>query len=221
MLTDAVLDRIRVLTHSAIRIESEDGLVLYFDPFDLDAASHDADFVLITHAHYDHYSPEDIAKVANPGTTVVCPAVMAEEVAELGMADVIALAPGERCDRAGISVEAVPAYNAASERLGFHPRENQWVGYVVIVDGARIYVAGDTDDTPEARAVVCDVALLPVGGTYTTDAAQAAALAAAIKPAVVIPTHYGTVVGSPDDGRAFAAAVGDSRTVVIKMETRA
>ena len=221
MLTDAVLDRIRVLTHSAIRIESEDGRVLYFDPFDLSEAPHDADYVLITHAHYDHYSPEDIAKVANPGTAVVCPAVMSDTVAELGAADVVALAPGERCDLVGISVEAVPAYNAAPERLGFHPRENQWVGYVVTVDGARIYVAGDTDDTPEACAVVCDAALLPVGGTYTTDAVQAAALAGAMKPAVAIPTHYGTAVGSPEDGRAFAHAVGDAVAVALKMETRA
>lgn len=99
---------------------------------------------------------------------------------------------------------AVPAYNLGKP---FHPRGNRWVGYVVTLEGRRVYVAGDTDDTPDARSVSCDVAFLPVGGTYTMTAAQAAGLAATLRPQIAVPTHYGCIVGERTDGAAFAAAL--------------
>ena len=111
------------------------------------------------------------------------------------------LSPGEHLTWQGIVIEAVPAYNVGKK---FHPQANAWLGYVIEMLGRRYYVAGDTDDNPDVRRVRCHVALLPVGGTYTMTAAEAAGLANAIRPGVAVPTHYGDIVGQSRDAEEFA-----------------
>ena len=216
------LENVRVFTQSAIRLEGAHGTVIYFDPFALtDAeAAHDADYVLITHAHYDHFSPEDYARVAGEKTVVVAPASMADEVAGLGATAVHLMAAGEKIELPGLCVEAVPAYNVEPERLGMHPQGNGWLGYVVTLDGepTRSYVSGDTDQNPDNEAVRCDVALVPIGGTYTCDPRQAAAFVNALRPAAAVPTHYGSIVGAYADFDAFAAEVDPAITVTNKLE---
>lgn len=211
------LDHIDVLVHSCIRIQSEAGTVIYFDPFKVDAEPHDADYVLVTHAHYDHFSPEDIARVAKATTELVVPATMEDEAPQAACAAVHLMQAGEHIELANISVEAVPAYNVEPERLGFHPHDNAWIGYIVTVDGARIYVAGDTDSNPDTLQVSCDIALIPIGGTYTMDPQQAAGFINTIQPRTVIPTHYGSIVGSMDDPHAFAELVNPDIEVVLKL----
>ena len=216
------LENVRVFTQSAIRIEGAAGTVAYFDPFSLtDAeAAHDADYVLITHAHYDHLSPEDYARVAGEKTVVVAPASMAQEVAGLGAAATHLMSAGEIIELPGLTVEAVPAYNVEPERLGMHPRENGWLGYVVTLDGAptRYYVSGDTDQNADNEVVSCDVALVPIGGTYTCDPRQAAAFVNALRPRAAVPTHYGSIVGTYADFDAFAAEVDPAIEVIRKLE---
>ena len=216
------LENVRVFTQSAIRLEGADGTVAYFDPFALtDAeAAHDADYVLITHAHYDHFSPEDYARVAGEKTVVVAPASMVGEVAGLVAAEAHLMAAGEKLELPGLCVEAVPAYNVEPERLGMHPRENGWLGYVVTLDGepTRYYVSGDTDQNPDNEVVRCDVALVPIGGTYTCDPHQAAAFVNALRPAAVVPTHYGSIVGTYDNFDAFATEVDPAISVIKKLE---
>ena len=216
------LENVRVYTQSAIRIEGARGTVAYLDPFSLtDAeAAHDADYVLITHAHYDHLSPEDYARVAGEKTVVVAPASMASEIAGLGAAATHLMAAGEKIELPGLTVEAVPAYNVEPERLAMHPQANGWLGYVITLDGepTRYYVSGDTDQNADNEAVSCDVALVPIGGTYTCDPRQAAAFVNTLRPAVVVPTHYGSIVGTYDDFDAFAAAVDPAIAVVRKLE---
>ena len=216
------LENVRVYTQSAIRIEGARGTVAYLDPFSLtDAeAAHDADYVLITHAHYDHLSPEDYARVAGEKTVVVAPASMASEIAGLGAAATHLMAAGEKIELPGLTVEAVPAYNVEPERLAMHPQANGWLGYVITLDGepTRYYVSGDTDQNVDNEVVRCDVALVPIGGTYTFDPHQAAAFVNALSPAVVVPTHYGSIVGTYDDFDAFAAAVDPAIAVVRKLE---
>lgn len=216
------LENVRVFTQSAIRIEGAAGTVAYFDPFALtDAeAAHDADFVLITHAHFDHFSPEDYARVAGEKTVVVAPASMADEVAGLGAADVRPMGAGEKIELPGLCVEAVSAYNVEPERLGMHPRENGWLGYVVTLDGepTRYYVSGDTDQNADNEDVSCDVALVPIGGTYTCDPRQAATFVNTLHPRAVVPTHYGSIVGTYADFDAFAAEVDPAIEVVKKLE---
>ena len=205
-----MINNITVNEQSSIRIES--GRVLYFDPFRLKTAAHDADIIFITHSHYDHFSPEDIAKAAKPDTLFVAPASMAGEMKALG--SVTLMQAGETKAVCGIGVEAVPAYNRLKP---FHPKRSGWLGYVVTIDGQRIYVCGDTDDTPEARAVSCDIVCVPIGGTFTMDAAKAAAFVNALSPKLAVPIHYGTLVGRPSDADVFESGVAAGIEVVRKI----
>ena len=199
-----ITDSIQVNTHSSVRLQGA-GKVVYIDPFRLEETPRDADVIFVTHSHFDHFSPEDIAKVGKADTVFVMPAGM-EQTAAPAVAGrrVIPVVPGQRGSVAGLEFETVPAYNLKKR---FHPREEGWVGYVLTLEGCRIYIAGDTDATPEAAAVCCDAALLPIGGKYTMDAAEAAALANRMKPGLVIPIHYGSVAGSPKDYERFVKAL--------------
>lgn len=222
MARDATLESVRVLTHSAIRLQSSNGVVIYFDPYDLtDAQSlHDADAVLLTHTHYDHLSPEDIARVSNESTIIIAPTSAIDEVAKAGLQVAIPMDAGDACEVRGIAIMAVPAYNVEPERLGFHPKENGWLGYLATMDDKTYYIAGDTDQNPDNEKVRCDVALIPIGGTYTMDAKQAAAFANTIKPGFVVPTHYGTAVGVKEAADEFEPLVDPSIAVIRKMEWR-
>lgn len=217
---DSNLSNVRVLIHSSIRIESENGTVLYSDPYDLVDETHDADIVIITHGHYDHLSPNDYARVAKPETVIVAPAVLESEVAALHAGDMVLLNAGDTVEVCGIKVKAVPAYNVQPERLQFHPKENKWLGYILTIDGDTYYIAGDTDQNKDNETISCDVALIPIGGTFTMDPIQAAAFINTIKPRFVVPTHYGTTVGNKEDVDVFEPLVDDSITVVRRMEWR-
>ena len=210
-------ENIRVLTHSSIRIQSGD-TVLYVDPYKVSGRPQDADYVFITHDHFDHFSPEDIEKVSCDKTVLVVPEKMRDKV--LQEADetrgIIPVKPDAPYDINGFSFETVPAYNRLKP---FHPKTAGWVGYIFCLDGKRIYVAGDTDATPDAKKVQCDVALVPVGGTYTMNASQAAELVNTIRPAAAIPTHYGSVAGSAADAESFREKVDPTVHVEIKMES--
>lgn len=197
-----MIDNIQVLAHSAVRIES--GKTLYFDPYLIEGSFNDADVIFLTHDHYDHFSPEDIRRVMKPDAVLVLPESCraAALAAGFSASQLLPVRAGEHYTVKGIPFTAVPAYNIGKP---FHPRSNGWVGYVSELDGLRVYVSGDTDDTPEARAVSCDAAFLPVGGTYTMTAAEAAALANALHPQIAVPTHYGSIVGTMTDGDDFAA----------------
>lgn len=207
-----VTDRITINAHSSIRIAGEK--TLYFDPFHLKDEPHDADVVFITHDHYDHMSPEDIARVAKDGTAFVLPASCRAAAEKNGLTNCTFLMPGETAEVCGVPVEAVAAYNPLKP---FHPKKNGWLGYVVTVEGKRIYVAGDTDENKDNLAVKCDIAMVPAGGTYTFDAKHAAKFVNKLRPAVAIPTHYGDIVGGASNGDAFAANVDEGITVVKKI----
>ncbi len=208
-------ENIDVFGQNSIRIRSEAGAV-YIDPFKMREEPHDAAFILITHDHYDHFSPDDIAKVAGKDTVLIFPEKMTKKASEVNglVRKTVAVSPDEHKEVCGLEFETVPAYNLLKP---FHPKSAGWVGYILIIDGKRIYIAGDTDATKEARAVKCDIALVPAGGTYTMDAKKAAELVNEIKPGVAIPVHYGTVVGSPKDGDVFAANVKEPVRVELKI----
>lgn len=198
-------ENITVFKQNSIRISSSGG-VIYVDPFQMDEAPHDAAFIMITHGHYDHFSPESIKMVANGETVLIAPEKMLSKAQEVSgfVGEIVTVRPGERRSVSGLEFETVPAYNVSKP---FHPKSAEWVGYVLVIDGKRIYIAGDTDATEEAGAVRCDIALVPVGGTYTMDAKAAAELVNTIRPEVAIPVHYGGIVGSARDGEKFAKKV--------------
>ena len=203
-----------VLFHSSIRI-SDDKYVLYFDPFRIQDESHDADYIFITHSHFDHLSSEDIAKVIKKETVIIAPESVENEVRKAVTENkVIYIQPSQKLNVGDILVETIHAYNKLKP---FHPKRNNWVGYIVTISGKRIYVAGDTDLTKEALEVKCDIAMVPVGGKYTVDAKHAAKLVNAIMPEVAVPTHYGEIAGKPNDADEFAKFVDKSVEVKIMM----
>ena len=201
---DGILDRFSINCHSSIRYGGDK--TVRFDPFRVEGAPRDADVVFVTHDHYDHFSSEDLRREMKPEALLVLPESCRETALEAGFdaERLLTVQPGRDYQAAGIDFRTVAAYNLDKP---FHPREKGWVGYVVTLEGQRVYVAGDTDDTPEARRVVCDIAFLPAGGTYTMTATEAAALAAALHPQAAVPTHYGCITGESGDGAAFAAAL--------------
>lgn len=197
-------EEVRVLEHSSIKITGEK--TIYFDPFHISEERNDADIIFITHEHYDHFSPEDIRKVRKDDTRLVLPKSMEgqEKEADFTKEKVTFLAPGETCRIGEISVEGIAAYN---RRKPFHTKGMGWLGYVVTMSGTRYFVAGDTDANEENRNVQCDVAIVPIGGTYTMDAKAAAQLVNEIKPKAAIPSHYGSIVGTDKDADLFAEKV--------------
>ena len=210
-----MIDKIDVFTHTSIRIRGTE-MTVYVDPFSMKEAPRDADFVMVTHQHYDHFSPDDIRKVIKDTTILVAPESMIGDARKLEneVKEIVAVKPGMHYEVAGLEFDTVHAYNPLKP---FHPKHSEWVGYVLTIDSKRIYIAGDTDLTKEAEGVKCDIALLPIGGKYTMDAKKAAELANEIRPEYVIPTHYGTVVGKPEDAKTFAGFVEAPIKVVEKI----
>ncbi len=204
---------ISVNTQSSIRIDAGT-LIIRVDPFGINEAVHDADIIFITHEHFDHFSPDDIVKVRKPGTVFAAPVSMGKKLTGMGIASPVLMKPGDTADIRGTAVSAVAAYNAMKP---FHPKGNGWLGYVITAGGKRIYAAGDTDAVAEAKAVRCDIALVPVGGTYTMNYKEAAALVNLIQPEAAIPIHYGSIVGSRKDGDKFAELVDSRIQVDIKL----
>lgn len=180
------------LGHSSFRIE--DGATqLYIDPWKLSGTLPSADVVFLTHAHYDHFSVGDIARIKKDTTVFFAP----KDVAYQLKGTVLAVSPGELYNVGELKVKTVHAYNIGKK---FHPKQNNWVGYVIALStGQRIYHSGDTDFTPEMRSVVTEFALLPCGGTYTMTGKEAGEAANVFKPQAVVPMHWGDIVGTKAD----------------------
>ncbi len=206
-----MLDRVTWFKNASFRWESSD-LAVYIDPWGIPDDATPADVIFVTHAHFDHFIPEDIAKIRIPKTTVVAPADVAKELA----GDIVVVAPGDALEAGGVKVQCVPAYNVAEDRLEFHPSGNRWLGYILELDGHVYYHAGDTDHVPELETIRADVAFLPAGGTYTMDPHQAAGLAKAMSPGLAVPMHYGFVSGSSKDGETFRAAAAPVPVEVLE-----
>ena len=209
-----MLNNIEVLYHSSIRINKEK--TIYIDPFKIDRNYNDADIIFTTHDHYDHYSEEDIDKVINENAVIVIPEELLTKVLKKGINKnaIITVEPNQKYMVQGIKFETVPAYNTNKT---FHPKENGWVGYVIEINGIKYYIAGDTDITEENKKVKCDVAFVPVGGTYTMDFKEAAQLVNQIQPKVAIPIHYGSVVGTKQDAEEFIKLLHTNVKGVILM----
>ena len=210
-----MLENIEVLYHSSIRISNNK--VIYIDPFKIDKNYNYADIVFITHDHYDHYSDEDIDKVINENTTIIIPEKLLTKLLRKGINKnaIITVEPNEKYMIQGIKFETIPSYNTNKT---FHPKENGWVGYIITLDDIRYYIAGDTDITEENRKVKCDVAFVPVGGTYTMDFKEAAQLINEIQPKIAVPIHYGSVVGTKQDATDFIKLLHPNIKGIILMK---
>ncbi|MCP2519430.1 MBL fold metallo-hydrolase [Candidatus Aminicenantes bacterium AC-708-M15] len=182
--------------HASFKIKNKK--VIYIDPWQLPKDVEKADIILVTHSHFDHLSVEDIRHIKKDDTIIVIPPDGASKL----MGNIKEIGPGEEIEVINIKIKAVPAYNVNKE---FHPKRNEWVGYIIDFEGIKIYHAGDTDFIPEMKELgPVDIALLPVGGKYTMNAEEAADAAEAIKPKIAIPMHYGAgVVGTLANAEKF------------------
>ena len=210
-----MLENIEVLYHSSIRINKDK--IIYIDPFKIDKNYNDADMIFITHDHYDHYSEEDIDKVKKANSIFIVPENLLKKLIKKGINDenIITLAPEDIEIIDGIKIEAIHSYNIDKP---FHPKEKNWLGYIIEIDGVRYYISGDTDITRENKKVKCDVAFVPVGGTYTMNFSEAAQLVNIIKPKIAVPIHYGSIVGTKQDATDFIKLLYPTTKGIILMK---
>jgi L-ascorbate metabolism protein UlaG (beta-lactamase superfamily) len=207
-----MLENIHWLGHDSFRLDGT--VTVYVDPWKLPAGLPTAGLILVTHDHFDHLSLPDIQAIAGPDTVVVGPASVTAQVAG---PETVTVAPGETTEVRGVGIEAVAAYNLDKFRAPgqpYHPKEAGYVGYVVALDGVRYYHAGDTDAVPEMSGVQCDVALLPVGGTFTMTWDEAAAACDQLHTTAAVPMHYGEVVGDARDAERFRDRCGVAVTIL-------
>ena len=204
-MVQEMMDKLVWLGHASFRIDG--AKTVYMDPYQITAGPK-ADLILITHEHFDHCSPEDVEKIQTEATVIVTE----KEAAKKLSGDVRIVKPGDSLNLDEIHVEVVPSYNVDK---AFHPKKNAWLGFILEMEGVRIYHSGDSDFIPEMKHLEVDIALLPVSGTYVMTWEQAAEAALAIKPKVVVPMHYGAIVGDEGDAVHLKHALGEKIQVVI------
>lgn len=195
---DKIVQDLHWLGHDTFRLDRPKGPI-YFDPYEM-TGGEPASIILISHDHFDHCVAEEVQKIMGPDTVVITESDCAAKLP----GQVRTMKPGDELTVGEVVIKAVPAYNTNKD---FHPKDKNWLGFVVTVDGVSIYHAGDTDFIPEMEGLEPDIALLPVSGTYVMTAAEAVEAAKAIRPKLAIPMHYGAIVGSEDDAKAFAQAL--------------
>ena len=201
---------IDVLCHSSIRIEEDK--IIYVDPFKIEQKYNDADYIFCTHSHYDHFSPEDIEKVKKEDTTIIVPRDIEEQARNIFNNNVVIVEPAKEYQIKYLKFKTTYAYNINKK---FHPKENKWVGYIIELNNKKYYIAGDTDNIEEIQNIECDIALIPIGGTFTMDYKESAELANTIKADIVIPTHYGSIVGEKEDAIKFKELVKDKKVEIL------
>lgn len=193
--------KIEWLGHDSFRLTGEKKV--YIDPWKITNAAHDADIVLITHDHFDHFVLEDLDQVRNDQTLVVAPEMLRDKI----QGNVRIVARGDSLNEHGVLIQVVPAYNVRDDRQNFHPDSYGGVGYIVTLNGKRIYHTGDTDPIPEMQNISCDIMLVPVSGTYVCTCDEAAEAVRMVNPKLAIPMHWDTIVGTWQDANRFKEKV--------------
>lgn len=191
------MKNINLFKHNSIKITGD--FNIYIDPFEIDNETKDADIIFITHSHYDHFSIKDILKIKNENTIIVSTKDTYQELIKYFDSNkIIIVIPNNSYEVLGIKFDTVRAYNV---NKSFHPIDNDWVGYIINIDNTKYYIMGDTDINDDVLKVKCDVLFIPIGGTYTMNYKEAASYTNTINPKIVIPTHYGLIVGDSKLGQ--------------------
>ena len=185
---DEMMDGVTLNYQSSIRIEKNNEII-YFDPYKITDSKNDANYIFITHSHYDHFSKEDIKKVMNDNTKFVVTSDLESDIKALGVSDsnILVTYPNETHEIGDLTFDAIPSYNISKS---YHKKSYNWVGYNVVIDGTSYFTVGDSDVTDELKNVKCDVIFVPVGGTYTMTDSEASKLVNEIKPKYSVQVHY-------------------------------
>jgi L-ascorbate metabolism protein UlaG (beta-lactamase superfamily) len=211
-----MLENLHWLGHASFRLDASK--TIYFDPWKLSKGAKLADIIFITHDHFDHFSLEDVKLISTEDTVIVTDKSVGRQVqGKVNCKEVKALSPGETAAIGDVNIQAVASYNIGKE---FHTKDTKKLGFIVKVDGVSVYHAGDTDNIPEMKTYRCDIALLPVSGTYVMTADEAAEAALAIKPKIAVPMHYGEIVGSGADAKEFSDLLKEKIEVKILAKER-
>jgi L-ascorbate metabolism protein UlaG (beta-lactamase superfamily) len=203
------------IAHDTFRVAGSK--VIYTDPFKV-AQEDQADIVLVSHDHFDHLSLDDINKICTPETIIVASPLCKGGLQKVKVKGKHFIEPGMKLNVGEVAIEAVAAYNVNKFREPgkvFHPKDMKGLGFVFEMDGTRVYHAGDTDFIPEMKSIRCDIALLPVSGTYVMTAEEAAKGAQTINPKIAVPMHYGTIVGNDDDALKFKSLVTSCEVQIV------
>jgi len=203
-----LLNNVEVFEQNCIKIGD-----IYFDPYLVSEETHDARIIFITHSHQDHFSLNDITKIKNEETVIVIPRdCLIDALSTFDKNHIIEVEPNNHYVLGDIIFDTVPMYNL---NKSYHVLDKKWVGYVVDIHDIKYYIVGDSDDTEELTNVSCDVLFIPIGGTYTMNLEEAVLATEKVKPKIVVPTHYGTVVGSNQDGEIFKNKVSSTIECVV------
>lgn len=200
---------IEVLNHASIKLSGD--IIIYFDPFQIQTNYCDATYVFITHDHYDHYDEESLKKVINENTILIVPTCLEKRTSTI-TDKVLVVEPNKTYNLGNISFETISSYNTNAQ---FHPKEKNYIGYNVSVDGIKYYVMGDTNRTEESNQVKTDICFVPIGGTYTMDYIEASEYINYLKPKKAIPIHYGTIVGDKSLANDFKQLINKEIEVEI------
>lgn len=198
--------KIEVFHQAAIKLISDK--TVYFDPYNIDKEYHDADYIFITHDHYDHYDEQSIKKISKETTKLIVPKCLE------GKNEYLVVEPDKEYEIDGIKFQTIPSYNLTKT---FHPKEKEYVGYNILLENEYYYIMGDTDRTPETDMVKTDCCFVPIGGTYTMNVEEAADYINHIHPKLAIPIHYGSIVGDISLGEKFKNKVNENIKVEIKI----
>ena len=208
------MKNINLFKHNSIKITGD--FNIYIDPFEIDNETKDADIIFITHSHYDHFSIKDILKIKNENTIIVSTKDTYQELIKYFDSNkVIIVIPNNSYEVLGIKFDTVRAYNV---NKSFHPIDNDWVGYIMNIDNTKYYIMGDTDINDDVLKVKCDVLFIPIGGTYTMNYKEAASYTNTINPKIVIPTHYGLIVGDSKLGQEFKSLINNNISCEIYIK---
>ncbi|MDP4291533.1 MAG: MBL fold metallo-hydrolase [Bacteroidota bacterium] len=208
----SIVENIHWYGQSAVRIPFN-GKFIYIDPYMITERDQ-AEVILITHPHFDHFSVEEINKIANHNTHIYAPKECCEKLKSQGYKNCIEVVPGQHFNFEGIGIETVPAYNTVKNN---HSKDKKWVGYVLTLGSVKIYHPGDTNRIPEMKSIHCDLAFMPLGQTYTMQNVQEAVDAIRdVKAKVAIPIHYGIYEGAEDNAKQFKLLLGPKVLTVIK-----
>lgn len=211
-----MLEGIKINCHSSIRI-NKDNKIIYIDPFRIKENYKDADIVLITHSHYDHFSEEDIKKVIKQNTKILTAEETYKSTVKLGIKEenIVVVKPFNEYNVNDIKIETIPSYNVNKK---FHEKDNGWVGYIINLNNEKYYIMGDTDYIEEHKKIKCDVLFIPIGGTYTMNVEEAVECVNTIRPRIVVPIHYGEIVGKHEDANRFEKMINNVFDVEILIE---
>lgn len=202
---------LRWLGHASFLLEHGEKRV-YIDPFQIGRARPDADYILITHDHYDHLSEEDIDNIRGEETVIIAPEGCRPKLQDIP-AQLHTLSVGAEKEFPDFTLRLIAAYNTNKK---FHPKEEGWVGFLIDFGNVTVYHAGDTDLIEEMQDISADVALLPVSGIYVMNPQEAAQAAKRVGASVAIPMHYGSIVGDPSQAEEFVKLVGKKAVILTK-----